>query len=232
MLHHLEIPDPPLTKLGILQSRDIETRLPDNISIVVCSSLKRSLQTVTWLSNTISDGAQIIVWPDLIEDGDFPSSSESSLAVMQATVEQAWGRNRFDFSLVQNGFEAPSSIEARVKRTRHDLIRLIHEVEKPGGGQWKGIEVGTDPRSNQKAGIVVVSHAGFLHELTNMDKKDFYRNGEVRTLHISGGLSTRPEDGALRGKLGFVEMTEEEFEWEFKEWKARRTPFTRPPIEL
>jgi len=91
-----------------------------------------------------------------------------------------------DISLVPENWEENNEFgKGRCKRVRKSLWALGHEAMKKEGGLWHGVDVsrGTIHRDIE---IVLVSHGGFLADLTHLPKGvRVFRNCQWRTYEFA-----------------------------------------------
>lgn len=143
------MPDPALTPLGEQQCRELNDRFPyhDSVDLLVSSPLRRTIQT-TLLSFTpeIARGVKYFALPEIQETSDLPCDTGSNLA----TLKQEFKDQPVDLSLVPEDWDSKKgkwaaeqdAIEARCLEAR----------------KWL--------KSRNEPQIVVVSHGGLLHYLT------------------------------------------------------------------
>ncbi|KAI0484202.1 phosphoglycerate mutase-like protein [Xylariaceae sp. FL0804] len=157
--------DPNLTENGYRQCRELARTYPFKWQLrhVVSSPLRRAVRTaVVAFEYAVSDGRQAILLPELQETGVLPSDTGSPREAVEAAF-----RPQVDVSLLDRdwNFKGEGSkyipdvklIEARAREARvfiRDLAR----------------------KAPADAHIVVVSHGGFLHFLTE-DFAGLYRPG-------------------------------------------------------
>ncbi|KAI9890461.1 MAG: hypothetical protein M1814_003945 [Vezdaea aestivalis] len=145
--HHLR--DPSLTAKGEQQCHVLQKKFPAkyDIGLIVCSPLRRTVYTsLLGFDNIVKHGVHVIAHPDLQEISDLPCDSGSPIALLQ---EEFAGLS-VDLSLVTPGWESkqgpyeptPEAIRARAAEARTWL------------------------KAQKESDIVVVTHGGFLHYLT------------------------------------------------------------------
>lgn len=182
------LPDPSLTPLGEQQCEDLRNSSFSNqtkISLVAASPLCRTLHTASLvfdeaLASHESCSPTILALPDAQEISDDLCDTGSDPAVLRkVAAENAWP---VDLSLVEDGWNSKSvqgpysprdsAIRARARSVRRLLRQNVRELMKKG-----------DPAPQ----IVLVTHGGFLHYLTNdWEESDTYagtgwRNCETRS---------------------------------------------------
>ncbi|KAL8810105.1 MAG: hypothetical protein Q9223_007823 [Gallowayella weberi] len=141
--------DPSLTSHGENQCRGLRSDFPyhDSIDLLVCSPLRRTIQT-TLLSfePEISRGLPVIALPELQETSDLPCDTGSNLTALKeefkdkpvqlSSVPEDWDSKKGKWAPQQE------AIEARCREAR----------------QWL--------KARDEKDIVVVTHGGLLHYLT------------------------------------------------------------------
>lgn len=182
------LPDPSLTPLGEQQCESLRTNSfadQTKISLVAASPLRRTLHTASLvfgeaLESHESCSPTILAFPDAQEISDDLCDTGSDPAVLrEVAAKNAWP---LDLSLVHEGWnskslEGPysprdSAIRARAHAVRLVLRQEMRELIKKG---------------NPAPQIVLVTHGGFLHYLTDdWEESDVYagtgwRNCETRS---------------------------------------------------
>lgn len=180
-----QIPDPYLTPTGTEQCGALRASFPhhDRITHLVASPMRRTLQTCQQSFRPAVDaGKKVLAQPLVQEVSTLPCDTGSEPEVLRAEFG-AWA----DVGLVEKGWNnkaagspwAPrvEALEARARAARVWLREL--------GRQWVA-------EGNGGADIVVTSHGGFLHFLTqDWDGMDLTRGAyEERLVTVGGeGLS-------------------------------------------
>lgn len=154
-----EILDPDLTPEGERQCATLRDEFPyhDKITHLVASPLRRTLRTcLLAFSPEVEAGKKVIALPELQELSPLPCDTGSN----PATLAKEFDRSKVDLSLVKEGWNDKSrgspweptiqALEARAKKARVWLRDLA--------AQSKGAD---------EVHIVVVTHGGFLHFLTD-----------------------------------------------------------------
>lgn len=155
-----QIPDPYLTPLGKEQCAALRANFPhhDRVTHLVASPMRRTLQTCQLSFRPAVDaGLKVVAQPLLQELSTLPSDTGSEPEVLAA--EYAWA----DVSGVPKGWNDKTSegspwaprVEALEERARKARVWL-----RELGRRWKAEGRG------DSADIVVVTHGGFLHFLT------------------------------------------------------------------
>ncbi|KAL8650630.1 MAG: hypothetical protein Q9210_003716 [Variospora velana] len=141
--------DPPLTPHGEQQCRDLCDRFPfhSSIGLLVSSPLRRTIQTTLLaFEPEISRGVRYFALPEVQETSDLPCDTGSNLSVLK----QDFGDRPVDLSLIPDDWDSKKgkwaadhvAVEARCREARNWL------------------------KSREEEHIVVVSHGGLLHYLT------------------------------------------------------------------
>ena len=141
--------DPPLTPYGEEQCLELRSTFPyhDSIDLLVCSPLQRTIQTtLLGFHPEISRGVQCIALPELQEVGDLPSDTGSNVT----TLNEKFKNEPIDFSLLPEDWNSKTG---RWAFDREAIERRCRDAR-----QWL--------RSREEEAIVVVSHGGALHYLT------------------------------------------------------------------
>lgn len=201
------LPDPRLTPFGesqcsTLQSTHFPPERQASISLVTASPLSRTLHTAfLTFSPALSNGKcppRILAIPDAQETSDYPCDTGSDLEVLHGIcAEQGWPA---DLSLVTEDWNiktldkryspATDAIKLRAHDTRLLLRQKARELAAAG---------------HDTVEIVLVTHGGYLHYLTNdwedADKHSGtgWENCEYRTYEFEASYnSDRDEEAYLR----------------------------------
>ncbi|KAL9572360.1 hypothetical protein ACKAV7_003561 [Fusarium commune] len=168
------LPDPDLTPLGEEQARGLLSKFPElaNVDLIVSSPLRRTLQTTLLaFPSQLGPGLQIVALPEVQEVSDMNCDTGSDLSVIKAEFQQ----QPVDFGLVEPGWQIKEGKCAPI------IGSLMKRAE--AARQWLS--------ERPEREIVVVSHGGFLHFLTddwvnaiNPAGTD-WANAEVRSYTIS-----------------------------------------------
>lgn len=160
------MPDPLLTPLGITQCHALASSFPYTplITHIVSSPLRRTLYTaLESFSSLIEDGKRlkIIALPEIQETSDLPCDTGSTLELLQEEFGNGRWKDAIDLTLVKAGWNdkgidtewapAKQSVERRSHKARLFLRDLANKHEAQTG---------------EEAHIVVVTHGGLLHFLT------------------------------------------------------------------
>ncbi|KAL9025367.1 MAG: hypothetical protein Q9196_005792 [Gyalolechia fulgens] len=143
------MPDPPLTPLGEEQCRDLSAKFPyhSSINLVVTSPLRRTIQTsLLAFEPEISRGVECIALPQVQETSDLPCDTGNDLS----NIKEEFKDTPINFSLVPEDWNSKqgkwaasgAAIEARCREAR----------------KWL--------KTREEEAIVVVTHGGLLHFLT------------------------------------------------------------------
>ncbi|KAL8910555.1 MAG: hypothetical protein Q9171_004137 [Xanthocarpia ochracea] len=141
--------DPPLTPYGEEQCLELRSTFPyhDSISLLICSPLQRTIQTtLLGFDPEISRGVQCIALPELQEVGDLPSDTGSDVP----TLKEKYKNKPIDFRLLPGDWNSKTG---RWAFDRETIERRCRDAR-----QWL--------RARDEEAIVVVSHGGLLHYLT------------------------------------------------------------------
>lgn len=160
------LPDPKLTPLGQEQCANLQKLSFPNqshISLVTASPLTRTIHTAALtFQPALSNGTckpHIIALPDAQETSDFPCDTGSDVDILtRKCADEKWP---VDLSLLHEGWNDKSStsryspdaeaLKFRAKATRQQLRQLSRELVAAG---------------NPDAHVVLVSHGGLLHYIT------------------------------------------------------------------
>ena len=152
----------------------------DRVSVVLCSPLKRTLQTAHFgLKPLAKRDMKIVAWPKLREWGTARCCTGSPLTQLKKIAADCEnGENvPMDLSLIQEGWETPNDPEpkevgraARAEHVRKELWKLGHQMLRVDGGKWNHLKFPPNTNIGRDVEIVVVSHAGFLETLENPDQ--------------------------------------------------------------
>ena len=160
------MPDPLLTPLGITQCTALGAAFPYTplITHIVASPLRRTLYTALESFPSLvapPKNLKIIALPDIQETSDLPCDTGSDLALLQDEFGQGRFANTVDLALVKEGWNdkshatpyspAKQKVEARALSAR----KFLHDL----GRQY-------EEQTGEEAHILVVTHGGLLHFLT------------------------------------------------------------------
>lgn len=160
------MPDPLLTPLGITQCHALAASFPYKplVTHIVSSPLRRALYTaLESFSSLIEDQKRlkVIALPEIQETSDLPCCTGSALELLQEEFGQGRWKDAVDLDLVKAGWNdksmntewapAKQAVEKRSHKARLYLRDLAKEYESKTG---------------EEAHIVVVTHGGLLHFLT------------------------------------------------------------------
>ncbi|KAE9381297.1 hypothetical protein N431DRAFT_490696 [Stipitochalara longipes BDJ] len=146
----------------------------DNITHILCSPLKSTIQTAQIaFEPLISQGLKIVAYPDLREHGKGSSSTGTSL---QELLKLHPKNNRIvDITLVPEDWEINTEDSEheklhgiRAKSVRKELWKLAAEALKESEGIWKGHDVSRGS-THKNIEILVVSHGAFLKKMCDQD---------------------------------------------------------------
>lgn len=171
--HNLETPgyenlhDPLLTRLGEEQCTQLAALFPYHSSIthLVASPLKRTLYTcLLSFPSEVSSGLKVLAIPELQENGNIPCDTGSDPDILAKELADGTFAGRYkdsvDLSRVHAGWNSKTgkwsqedpAIHERATAARKILLGIGQEALEASGGK--------------EVGIVVVTHGGFLHFLT------------------------------------------------------------------
>ena len=143
------MPDPSLTPYGVDQCRYLSRSFPyhSSVTLLVASPIRRTLYTaLNTFEPELKKGMKVVALPELQETSDLPCDTGSDIDILKDEFKD----QPVDLSLVKKGWNskkgkwAPTSeaIEGRAKDARVWL------------------------RSREEDDVVVVTHGGLLHYLT------------------------------------------------------------------
>ncbi|KAI4142245.1 MAG: hypothetical protein L6R39_005022 [Caloplaca ligustica] len=141
--------DPPLTSFGEQQCRELSARFPhhSSIDLLVSSPLRRTMQTtLIAFKPELSRGVKYIALPEVQETSDLPCDTGSKLSVLKEEFKD----QPVDFSLVPKDWD---SKQGKWVANQEAIERRCCEARK-----WL--------KDRSEANIVVVTHGGLLHYLT------------------------------------------------------------------
>ena len=164
------MPDPTLTPLGLTQCYALGDTFPYTplVTHIVASPLRRTLYTALESFPTLVQppkGLKVIALPEIQETSDLPCDTGSALELLQREFGVGGDGEKWngcvDLSLVTDGWNDKStgtawapdkpSVERRAQKARLYLRKLAQDFERDTG---------------EEAHIVVVTHGGLLHFLT------------------------------------------------------------------
>ncbi|KAJ8062995.1 hypothetical protein OCU04_008240 [Sclerotinia nivalis] len=164
------MPDPLLTPTGKTQCETLSQTFPEKITHLIASPLRRTLYTALYSFPTfIADGFKVVALPELQETSTLPCDTGSEPA---ALAEEFAGS--VDLKLVTEGWNSKvgrwdANAPAIEKRAREARVWL------------RDLGVKAEERGIANVNIVVVTHGGFLHYLTD--------DWEDSTLFVGTGWS-------------------------------------------
>jgi broad specificity phosphatase PhoE len=155
-----QIADPDLTPVGEEQCSTLNKNFPyhSRVTHLVASPLRRTLYTcLLSFPSEVKAGLKVVALPELQETSDLPCDTGSEPRALAAEFNSGEFSGTVDLSLVKEGWNskqgrwspATSAIEARAKEARIRLRNLAAEQSVNGD-----------------VDIVVVTHGGYLHYLT------------------------------------------------------------------
>jgi broad specificity phosphatase PhoE len=146
----------------------------DKITHIVCSPMRRTLQTALLGFQPLLDrGLKIVAYPDLREWGNSPSSSGYPLDLL----ETQYAGKPLDLSLVPEGWEINREDQwdkSRASIVREELWMLGNQALQTAGGSWKNCALPPREILTQNVEILVVSHGSFLATLVDANSKLLY----------------------------------------------------------
>ncbi|KAL8675095.1 MAG: hypothetical protein Q9168_000466 [Polycauliona sp. 1 TL-2023] len=165
--------DPALTPHGENQCLELQSKFPyhDSIDLLICSPIQRTIQTTLLaFEPEISRGVPCIALPDIQETSDLPCDTGSNVDVLKEKFKS----KPVDLSLLAKDWD---SKKGRWAPEQEAIERRCRDAR-----QWL-------KRRDEKA-IVVVSHGGLLHYLTEdwAGSEKFqgtgWENTEFRSYHF------------------------------------------------
>lgn len=195
-----QIPDPYLTPLGHEQCAQLRAAFPhhDRLTHLVASPLRRTLVTCyeSFQPAALRGNKKVIAQPLLQETSSHPCDTGSAPEVIRAEYG-AWA----DCGLVEEGWNDKTSpgskwaprVDALEERAREARVWLRELARKSGGEDDE---------------IVVVTHGGFLHFLTqDWDGMDLSR-GTCTPAIIMGVQQTLTIRFNTQGRVGLTPSTD------------------------
>lgn len=144
------IQDPKLTPVGIDQCLNLRRTFPlsDKVGLVVASPLTRTIETALQAFEPIitRTGTSIIALPELQETGDIPCDTGSPLKVL----ERNYAGKPVDLGLLDG--------EWHVKRGKYAQTDPKITARARAARRWL--------KDRAESDIVVVTHGGYLHYIT------------------------------------------------------------------
>lgn len=123
--------DPDLTELGKRQAELIARRLvSQEIEILLCSPLRRSLQTARVISKEV--GAKPVVWPELMESWDGSEATPATDISFQFPdfavdiPERWWPKNEDEGDLYERAARAEKRIRSLGEETNRRVAAVSH----------------------------------------------------------------------------------------------------------
>jgi broad specificity phosphatase PhoE len=173
--------DPLLTPFGEEQSATLRETFPyhDKICLLISSPLRRTIYTAfLGFSPSLANGhcqSSIVALPEIQETSDFPCDTGSDPDKLRKEMKEK--HTPVDLSLVKPGWNVKNldnkwspNAEALTKRAiegRRFIRDKVIELQKGG---------------EEEPQVVVVSHGGFLHYLTEDWEDSSTYNGELTSL--------------------------------------------------
>ncbi|KAI1777125.1 phosphoglycerate mutase-like protein [Hypoxylon cercidicola] len=184
-----QMPDPDLTPLGMTQCEELCKRFDahDKITHLVASPLRRTLYTCLYSFKPVVDaGKKIIALPDAQEISTFPSDIGSDLS----KLKEEFADDLVDLHLVKEGwndkstesryYPSPVKLEERSRAARLWLRELVS-------------------KAGDDAQVVLVSHGGILHFLTQdwdgvkLERGTGWDNTELRSYEFEDPTGQDPD---------------------------------------
>ena len=165
------MPDPLLTDLGEEQCHKLARDFPyqNSIGAIVASPLRRTIYTALYSFKPLLDkGMQVIALPELCETADVPCDTGSDVGML---TEEMKGKP-VDLSRVKEGWNVKTGKWAP---TAEVIIKRAREAR-----QWL--------KARPEDEIVVVTHGGFLHYLTE-DWSDYKKAWGTNSRKDTGGIT-------------------------------------------
>ncbi|KAI1260250.1 histidine phosphatase superfamily [Xylariaceae sp. FL1019] len=215
--------DPELTTDGEAQAGQLGRSYPYTSLIyhVVCSPMRRAVKTALIAFEDHVSGTPAILLPELQETGVHPSdhgqSRQALLKLFRPQVDVNELDDKWNYKGQGSKYEPDVPlVEARAREARVFLRRLARKAP-------------------DDAHIVVVSHGGFLHFLTNdfagLSEEYFtsYRNTGMRSFEFADlhgddveAKLVETRESCLKSGLGFYALLSEEEKAELKSYAVRR----------
>ena len=175
MMANQSMHDPSLTVLGEEQCRYLMEDFPyhQHVDLLVASPLRRTIYTtLLGFKPVITRGLRILTLPEAQEVADLPCDTGSDVKLLK----EEFHNQPVDFSLVHDGWNSKKgkwsadakSIEARAREVRNWL------------------------RARPERHIVLVTHGGFLHSLTEDWSDSGKCNGLSRVWEGTCGKANSP----------------------------------------
>ncbi|EYE95232.1 uncharacterized protein EURHEDRAFT_412560 [Aspergillus ruber CBS 135680] len=185
------IHDPSLTDLGHEQCRTLRNAFPyhDRIELVTASPLRRTLYTALHSFEPAfekGDGVKLITLPDVQETSDVPCDTGSDPEVLEREfVEKGLP---VDLELLEDGWN--NKFEGRYKPTNQAIKDRARDARR-----WL--------KARPEKEIVVVTHGGFLHYLTEdwEDSSQYQGTGWANTEYRTYVFSEEEHKDDLEGYL-------------------------------
>ncbi|KAL8766433.1 MAG: hypothetical protein Q9209_006809 [Squamulea sp. 1 TL-2023] len=199
--------DPKLTPHGENQCLELQSKFPyhDSIELLVCSPLQRTIQTTLLAFDPeISRGVQCVALPEIQETSDLPCDTGSNIQILKekfknkpldlSLLPEDWNNNKGKWAPEQE------AIERRCRDAR----------------QWL--------RARNEKAIVVVTHGGLLHYLT----EDWAGSEQFQGAHESDCIGTGWENTEFRSYRFVAEDDDSASIEEMTESKQRRGNEDKP----
>ncbi|KAI4187501.1 MAG: hypothetical protein L6R41_002783 [Letrouitia leprolyta] len=143
------MPDPPLTPLGEQQCRDLCAKFPyhSSVKLVVTSPLRRTIQTsLIAFESELSRSTECVALPEVQETSDLPCDTGSDIFA----IKEDFKDKPVNFSLVPEGW---NNKQGKWAANGDAVAARCREVRR-----WL--------KMRDEQAIVVVTHGGLLHYLT------------------------------------------------------------------
>lgn len=169
------MPDPSLTTYGVEQCRCLSRNFPyhSSVKLVVASPIRRTLYTALHtFEPELEKGMRIVALPELQETSDLPCDTGSDIDILKDEFKD----QPVDLSLVTKGWNSKKGKWASTTEAIKDRARDARA--------WL--------RSRTEGDVVVVTHGGLLHYLTEdwTDSGKFpgtgWANCEYRSYSFTG----------------------------------------------
>lgn len=141
--------DPALTPHGENQCLELQAKFPyhESVDLLVCSPLQRTIQTTLLAFDPeISRGIQCIALPEVQETSDLPCDTGSNVAILK----EKFKNKPVDLSLLSEDWDSKTGKWAPEQEA---IERRCRDAR-----QWL--------KTRDEKAIVVVTHGGLLHYLT------------------------------------------------------------------
>lgn len=178
------IRNPSLTQLGFRQAEHLRDTFPymDRITHIMCSPLKRTLQTcVTAFKPLLEDGLRVVCWEELREFGVSPAQTGDPLPVLKEFING----NPVDISSLWDGWEispykTPPTLRSMSGHVL-DLSKMLSRFMEAALNKDRGPEAheeldrfGKREIERKDVELLIVSHNDLLCQLGGISERGKY----------------------------------------------------------